>query len=165
MREQNLLEAAQYAHAIADAPGIPVRLCGARVGYRRTHFGRASAVEFAQNFARRRVYGGNADTAYSTSVAICEEVYAGRRARQRAASVLHFDQIHPLAGRWGRRDRARASRMPRKSSRLTVPSRSAEMCQPGSAHVMKKSAAAHRIDQFFAFARPVGGEDLRTLLV
>jgi len=56
------------------------------------------------------------------------------RARQRAASVLHFDQIQPPGGAVGpAADRARASRMPRKSSRLTVPFRSAEMCQPGSA--------------------------------
>ncbi len=63
------------------------------------------------------------DTAYSTSVAICEEVYAGRRGRARELRQYSTStRYNPLAGAVGpAADRARASRMPRKSSRLTVP--------------------------------------------
>ncbi len=60
MREKNLLEAPQYSHTIAHAPGAPVRLRGARASYCGAHFSRAGTVQFAQNFTRRRVHGGDA---------------------------------------------------------------------------------------------------------
>ena len=48
MREKNLLETAQHPDAIADSPGVPVRLCGARAGHGSAHFGRTGTIQFAQ---------------------------------------------------------------------------------------------------------------------
>ena len=60
VRQKNLLETAQHPHAIADAPGLPIRLSGTSAGHRSAHFGRTGTVQFAQHFARRRVHGGDA---------------------------------------------------------------------------------------------------------
>ncbi len=60
MREKNLPEAAQYPHAIADTPGVPVRLCGARASHGGTHFRWTGTVQFAKYFSSRRVYGSDA---------------------------------------------------------------------------------------------------------
>ena len=58
-REKNLLKAAQYLHAIADAPGVPIRLGGVCASHRGAYFGWTGAVQFAQNLARRGIHGGD----------------------------------------------------------------------------------------------------------
>ena len=87
MREKNLLEAAHYPHAIADAPGVPVRLCGARARHRSAHFGRTGAIQFAQNFARRRVHGSDAgDGEFDVGGHLRRSVRGTGRARQSLSS-------------------------------------------------------------------------------
>src|SRR5208282_1604865 len=60
VREKNLLKTPHHPDAIADAPGVPFRLCRVRARDRRAYFGRTGTVQFAQNFTRRRVHGSDA---------------------------------------------------------------------------------------------------------
>src|SRR5260370_40004795 len=83
MREKKLLEAAQNWDAIANAPGVPVRLCGLRAGDRSAHFGRTGTVQLAQHFTRCRVYGSDAgDGEFDVGGHLRRSVRGTERARQ-----------------------------------------------------------------------------------
>lgn len=72
-RQENLLKAAQQLDAMADSPGIPLRLRRAGTGNGGVNFGGASAVQFTQNLAGGRVHGGYAGD---------RELYVGRHLRK-----------------------------------------------------------------------------------
>ena len=96
MRKKNLLETAQHSHAIADSPRVPLGLRGVRSGHSSAHFGRTSTVQFAQNFARRRVHGGDAGQG---EFDVGSHLRRSVRGTERARHIFRHIPFHELSSR------------------------------------------------------------------